>query len=283
MEDGRPKHQDLSASTQNTTHSVEYISMETTKRRNNFVQSVDRAITVMELLSRRGWSGVTEVANNLDIHKSTAYRLLTTLRDRGLVEQDAATEKYRLGFGMVMLASSVTADLDIARCSRPVCDRLAEQTRETATVAVLEGDDAVILHQSTSGFSALSVDWSGRHTPLHATAAGKMFLHYMPEDQRRHILKKPLQRYTENTVVDPATLEDKIRVGQDRDYWCTVEELEIGLNAIAAPIRCADGAVAAAVSVSGPAFRLPPDSFPRISERCKQAAAEISRCLGFQG
>ena len=65
--------------------------METTKRRNNFVQSVDRAITVMELLSRRGWSGVTEVAKKLEINKSTAYRLLTTLRDRGLVEQDAAT------------------------------------------------------------------------------------------------------------------------------------------------------------------------------------------------
>jgi DNA-binding IclR family transcriptional regulator len=283
MGSGRPKHQDVSESSQNTTHSVEFIYMETTKRRNNFVQSVDRAITVMELLSRRGWSGVTEVANNLDIHKSTAYRLLTTLRDRGLVEQDAATEKYRLGFGLVMLASSVTADLDIARCSRPVCDRLAEQTRETATVAVLEGDDAVIIHQSTSGFSALSVDWSGRHTPLHATAAGKIFLHYMPEDQRRHILQGPLQRYTENTTVDPTILEEKLNVDEDRDYWCTVEELEIGLNAIAAPIRCADGAVVAAVSVSGPAFRLPPESFPRIGEQCKRAAAEISRCLGFQG
>src|SRR3712207_2090197 len=131
--------------------------METTERRNNFVRSVDRAITVMELLSRRGWSGVTELAKELGINKSTAYRLLTTLRDRGLVEQDAATEKYRLGFGLVALASSVTADLDIARCSRPVCDRLAEQTRETVTVAVLEGDDAVILYQSNSRSSALSV------------------------------------------------------------------------------------------------------------------------------
>src|SRR4028119_232332 len=93
--------------------------METTKRRNNFVQSVDRAITVMELLSRRGWSGVTEVANELGINKSTAYRLLTTLRDRGLVEQDSATEKYRLGFGLVALASSVSADLDVARWPRP--------------------------------------------------------------------------------------------------------------------------------------------------------------------
>ncbi len=246
------------------------------------MQSVGRAITVMELLSRRGWSGVTEVAKELEINKSTAYRLLTTLRDRGLVEQDAATEKYRLGFGLVALASSVTADLDVARCSRPVCDRLAEQTRETVTVAVLEGDDAVILYQSNSRSSALSVDWSGMHTPLHATAAGKIFLHYMPEDQRRRILKKSLQGHTENTIVDPKALREDMQRDHGRDYWYTIEELEVGLNAIAAPVRCAEGVVVAAVSVSGPAFRLPPESFPEIGGLCVQAAGEISRCLGFQ-
>ena len=257
--------------------------METTKRRNNFVQSVDRAITVMELLSRRGWSGVTEVANELGINKSTAYRMLTTLRDRGLVEQDAATEKYRLGFGLVALASSVTADLDIARCSRPVCDRLAEQTRETVTVAVLEGDDAVILYQNNSRSSALSVDWSGMHTPLHATAAGKIFLNYMPEDQRRRILKGSLQSYTENTIVDPKALREELQRDHGIDYWYTIEELEVGLNAVSAPVRCAEGVVVAALSVSGPAFRLSPESFPEIGELCVLAADEISRCLGFQG
>ncbi len=257
--------------------------METTERRNNFVRSVDRAITVMELLSRRGWSGVTELAKELEINKSTAYRLLTTLRDRGLVEQDAATEKYRLGFGLVALASSVTADLDIARCSRPVCDRLAEQTRETVTVAVLEGDDAVILYQSNSRSSALSVDWSGMHTPLHATAAGKIFLNYMPEDQRRRILKGSLQSYTENTIVDPKALREELQRDHGIGYWYTIEELEVGLNAVSAPVRCAEGVVVAALSVSGPAFRLPPESFPEIGELCVRAAGEISRCLGFQG
>ena len=235
----------------------------------------------MELLSRRGWSGVTEVARELGTNKSTAYRLLTTLRDRGLVEQDSATEKYRLGFGLVALASSVTVDLDIVRCSRPVCDRLAEESRETVTVAVLEGDDAIIVHQSNSGASALSVDWSGRHTPLHATAAGKIFLHYMPEGQRRRILKGPLRRYTENTIVDPGSLLEELRQDNTRDYSYTVEELEMGLNAISAPIRSADGAVVAAVSISGPAFRLPPESFLETGGLCAQAADEISRRLGF--
>ena len=258
-------------------------SVDTVNRRSTVVQSVDRAISVMEFLSTRGWSGVTEVANKLDIHKSTAYRLLTTLRDRRLVEQDATTEKYRLGFGLVLLASAVTADLDVARHARPVCERLSEETRETVTVAVLEGDDAVVIHQSLSRSSALNVDWSGRHTPLHATAAGKIFLAHMPDEQRRLLLEKPLERFTENTIVDPAVLQDQLREIRDKDYGYTIEELETGLNAIGAPIRCPDGAVVAAVSVSGPAFRLPVDSFPETGELVKIAAADISRRLGFYG
>jgi len=236
----------------------------------------------MEFLSHRGWSGVTEVSRELEIHKSTAYRLLTTLRDRGLVEQDAATEKYRLGFGLVLLARAVRADLDILRCARPVCERLSERTRETVTLAVLEGDDAVIIHQSISRASALGVDWMGRHTPLHATAAGKIFLAYMPEDQLLSILGRPLERYTEKTIIDPASLKDHTSKIPDEGYGYTVEELEPGLNAVGAPIRGAEGTVVGTVSVSGPAFRLPPDALPDTGELSRRTAAEISRCLGFR-
>src|SRR5215217_6921821 len=252
-------------------------------RRSPSVQSVDRAVSVMEFLSRRGWSGVTEVARELDIHKSTAYRLLTTLRERGLVEQDAATEKYRLGFGLVLLARSALTALDILGCARPVCERLSERTRETVTVAVLEDDDAVVIHQSISRASALSVDWTGRHTPLHATAAGKIFLVYMPGDQLLRILEGPLERFTENTIVDPASLRDHISRIRDEGCGYTVEELETGLNAVGAPIHSAEGTVVGAVSVSGPAFRLSPADLPNTSELVKRAATEISRCLGLQG
>jgi DNA-binding IclR family transcriptional regulator len=251
-------------------------------RRSPSVQSVDRAITVMEFLSRRGWSGVTEVSRELDIHKSTAYRLLTTLRDRGLVEQDAATEKYRLGFGLVLLARAVSADLDILRCAKPLCERLSERTGETVTVAVLEGDEAVVIHQSLSRTSVLSVDWTGRHTPLHATAAGKIFMVYMPEDQLQRILEGPLERFTENTIVDPEILREHVSRIPDEGYAHTVEELEMGLTAVGAPIRSAEGAVVGAVSVSGPAFRLSAADLPATVDLVERTATEISRCLGFQ-
>lgn len=257
--------------------------MEAADRKGGHVQSVDRAVAVLEFLGRQGWARVTEVANELDIHKSTAYRLLTTLRDRGMVEQSAVTEKYRLGFGLVLLASAVTADLDIVRCARPVCERLSEQAQETVTVAVLEGDDAVVIHQSISRSSALNADWAGMHTPLHATAAGKIFLVHMPEDQRRRILKRPLERFTEKTIVDPASLQSGLREIRTRGYACTAEELELGLNAVGAPIRDANGSVVAAVAVSGPAFRLPDESMREMAEKVRGAAAEISQCLGFRG
>ena len=253
------------------------------ERRSGSVQSVDRAVSVMEMLSRRGWSGVTEVANAIGIHKSTAYRLLTTLRDHGLVEQDSSTEKYRLGFGLVRLASAVRADLDILHCARPVCERLSDETGETVTVAVLEGDDAVVIHQNISRSSALSVDWTGRHTPLHATAAGKIFLGGMPDDQARRILRRRLERFTENTIVDAADLRGQLWEIREQGFAFTVEELEVGLNAVGAPIRCAQGALVGAVSVSGPAFRLPPGSISsEVAVLTKKAAADISRCLGFR-
>jgi DNA-binding IclR family transcriptional regulator len=260
-----------------------YLPVHEVERRSTSVQSVNRAISMMELLARRGSSGVTEVANEIGIHKSTAHGLLATLRDRGLVEQDAATEKYRLGFGLVLLASTVTGDLDVLRCARPVCERLSEQTQETVTVAVFEDDDAVVIHQTVSKSYALSVDWTGRHTPIHATAAGQIFLSYMPEDQRRRILRRPLERFTENTILDPATLKERARETRDKGYGYTVEELEIGLNAVGAPVRSSDGAVEATVSVSGPAFRLPEDNIPEVAELVKGATSEISRCLGFRG
>ncbi len=257
--------------------------MSSVSSKSSAVQSVDRAITVMELLSSQGWSGVTEVANELDIHKSTAYRLLATLRDRGLVEQDSATEKYRLGFGMVLLASSVTADLDIVRYARPVCERLSDETEETVTVTALEAGEAVVIHQSISNSSMMAVDWSGWHTPLHASAAGKVLLAYMPKEQRRRILRKPLEELTENTVTDRDVLQQQLQEIRTTGYGRTIEELEVGINAVGAPIWDSNGSVIAAVAVSGPVFRLPEESVPEAGELIIKAAAEISRSLGFYG
>lgn len=255
----------------------------TNSKSSSAVQSVERAITVMEFLSHQGWSGVTEVANEIGIHKSTAYRLLATLKDRGMVEQDSSTEKYRLGFGVVLLASTVTADLDVVRYAKPVCERLSEETEETVTLTALEGDQAVVIHQTLPTSSMMNVDWSGWHTPLHTTAAGKVLLAHLPEHQRQTILKRPLESFTEHTVISPEILREQMSGIRDAGYGYTIEELEVGMNAAGAPIHTADGEVVAAVGVSGPAFRLPADSIHALGEQVVKAAEDISQRLGFYG
>jgi DNA-binding IclR family transcriptional regulator len=246
------------------------------------VQSVDRAVAVLEFLLQEGAAGVTEVANGLNIHKSTAYRLLATLKERRLVEQDAETERYHLGLGLVFLARAVTADLDIVRYARPVAQRLCEQTRETVTVSVLAGHETVVIYQDMSSSSVLSVDWTGSHLPIHCTCDGKVLLAHLPEDEQRSILARPLERFTENTIVDPARLHEQLRAIRADGYGCAVEELEIGLNGVAAPIYAAGGGVVATISVSGPSVRLPVASIPELGVLMRNAAAVISRSLGFE-
>ena len=261
---------------------LQFVAMSTSSRKSVPIQSVDRAVSVMEFLSHQGWSGLTEIATGLQMHKSTVYRMLATLEYRGLVEQDPDTEKYRLGFGLATLASAVTADLDIVRHSRATCQQLSDQTEETVTLTVLEGDEAVIIHQSVSSSSVLSADWSGLHSPLHCTASGKVLLAYLPARRQNRILDRPLERLTENTIVDPEVLRKQLEEIKVSGYGYTIEELEVGLNAVAAPIYSSGGKVIGAVGVSGPAFRLPAESMTEYGEMTASACADISRRFGYQ-
>lgn len=244
------------------------------------IQSVDRALFVMELLYHQGRAGVADVADALDIHKSSAYRLLVTLGERGLVTKEVGTDKYRLGFGLVVLASAVSGELDLVSHAKPVCERLSQRTRETVTISILEGEEEVVIHQSITVPSVLGVDWWGQRTPSHATANGKVLLAYLSEEQRRSILgDEPLEPCTENTVVDFEGLERQLEEIHARGYGYILGELEGGVNAVAAPVRQADGTVVAAISVSGPAFRMEDDSISEFGVLVKQAAEELSQSL----
>lgn len=245
------------------------------------VQSVDRALTILELLEREGWMGVTTLAREVGIHKSTAFRLLATLEHRGLVEQHVETQKYRLGFALVRLASAVRAGLDLTRSARPVCEWLSEQTGETVNLAVLEGGEVVNIDQVNLSSSVVSVDWLGRRTGLHATSTGKVFLAHLPDRLRSEILHNGLSRMTDMTVTDPDVLDHQLARIRHDGWARTEEELELGLNAVASPIRGADGSVLATICVSGPVFRLTAERLDDTGRLCLDAAQQISRRLGF--
>lgn len=245
------------------------------------LQSVRRAISALEQISEAGELGVTELGRRLDVHKATASRLVATLAERGLLERDPVTEKYRLGFGLIRLAGAAMAGLDIVRIAHPILEDLADRTRETVNLGVLSGDGVVYIDQVAGARSIVAVSWVGRRTPLHCTSNGKVLLASMgPGDRAKH-LSAPLEALTARTLTDPAALLQQLTEIERRGYAQTIEELEEGLNAVAAPIRQADGQVVASISVSGPAFRMRPMDLPRVARLAMDSADAISRRLGY--
>lgn len=245
------------------------------------VQSVDRALEILEILGSRGEVGVTEIAAELGVHKSTAFRLVAVLESRGFVEQLVDRGKYRLGFGIVRLAGATAAQMDLTREGRRTCEELAIDLSETVNIAILDGDRVVNISQVRGAGSITSYNWVGQATPLHATSSGKVLVAFAPEPVRKELLGGELRRYTGSTITDPEALQRELGEIEARGWAATSEEYEVGLNAVAAPVRDAEGRVVAAVSVSGPSFRLSPETFEDVAPRVVAAADGLSRRLGF--
>jgi len=248
--------------------------------REGTVQSVDRAVSIMEMLARTGESGVTEIAVELGVHKSTAFRLVVALERRGLVEQTEDRGKYRLGMGLLRLAGATTARLDVVQEARPICRKLASDSGETVNIAVLSENSALYLDQF-AGTSALQPhNWVGQHIPLHATANGKVLLSGLSDEELTRTLRT-LPAYTGTTITSKRALRAELERVREQGYAVAVDELEIGLTALAAPIRNAHGDAIASVSVSGPSFRLDDERLEEVLPLLVDAAAEVSHRLGW--
>ncbi|MFA9430371.1 IclR family transcriptional regulator [Egicoccus sp. AB-alg2] len=253
------------------------------RRRAAAVQSVDRAVSIMEILARDGWSGVTEIARELDVHKSTVFRLVSTLEARGIVEQDPSSNKYRLGFAMARLAAGIRGEIDLVEVARPACEQLSERLDEPVNLAVLEEGEVISIVQADLSTSLISVDWIGQRHPLHATASGKVFLTWGPADLRQDVLGRPLQARTKRTITDPDELRRDLERARSRGYAVTIGELERGLHAVAAPVRDPDGVVVAAIVASGPEYRLEPRQLADAGALVRETADTVSRRLGWLG
>ncbi|MEU3713533.1 IclR family transcriptional regulator [Streptomyces catenulae] len=247
------------------------------------VQSVERAVSVLELLARLGEAGVTELSEELGVHKSTAFRILGVLENRGLVEQEKERGKYFLGAGVLRLAGAAAIRLDISQEGQPVCRALANGTGETANIAVLDGDAAVNIMQARGAAAVTAYNWLGRRTPLHATASGKVLLAHLPRERRERLAGRKLARFTEHTLTAAGDLRAQLTGAFENGFACSTEELEIGLNAVAAPVRAHDGAVIGAIGVSGPAYRMSRALLPELAQRAVEAAADLSRRMGHAG
>src|SRR5919198_2901733 len=247
----------------------------------NAVRSVDRAAALLLALGEsQGEAGVTELARRLGLHKSTASRLLATLQKRGLVEQDDETGKYRLGLVIIRLAEKAEKTLDLRGIAMPELERLARLTHETTGLGVLDGDALLTVAQA-DGPNLIAVgDWTGRSTPLHCVASGKVLLAALAEREVLRIVRRGLMSFTERTIVELEPLLEELARIRRRGYATALGEYEIGLNAVAAPVHDARGAVIAAVDIWGPAFRLTPRRIPELAAQARDTAAAISVRLG---
>ncbi len=247
----------------------------------NAVRSVDRAAALLLALGEsHGEAGVTELARRLGLHKSTASRLLATLEKRGLVEQDEENGKYRLGLVVIRLAERAERTLDLRSIAMPELDRLARATRETTGLGVLDGDQLLTVAQADGPNLVAMGDWTGRSVPLHAVASGKVLLASLPEREIMRLVRRGLQRFTDHTItgLEPL-LEDLARVRR-RGFATAFGEFEATMNAVAAPVHDARGAVVAAVDVWGPSFRVTPGRVAELVQHARESAAAISVRLG---
>jgi DNA-binding IclR family transcriptional regulator len=245
------------------------------------VQSVDRALLVMEILAALGQAGVTEIAAELGVHKSTVSRIISVLEARGYVEQISDRGKYRLGFAIARLARSTSAQLDLVKQSQAACDALALESGETTNLAVLDGDRIVNIAEAIGSAGIALRTWVGQSCPAHATSSGKVLLAALSAAEVRERLGAPLEAFTDDTVTTWTALEAELDVVRDRGWASVREELEVGLNAVAAPVYDADAQVVAALSVSGPSYRLGEDDFESTAKRAIAAAERISARLGW--
>lgn len=244
------------------------------------VQSVDRAISVLEMLARDGEAGVTDIAGRLGVHKSTASRLVSVLESRGLVQQLGERGKYEIGFGVVRLAGAATSRMDLATLGRQSCESLAETLGETVNIAVADEGIAINISQARGSAAITTQNWTGQRTPLHATSSGKILLAHMEPTQRRKVLRRRLEQYTPRTVTATEELSTELGRIADDGYAACFEEFERGMHAVAVPIRGSHGDVEAAISASGPSYRLSRQRIRELVRPISEAAAELSGQLG---
>lgn len=254
------------------------------ERSSSGVQSVERAIAVLRSFStRRPERGVGELSRELGLHKSTVSRLMMTLERGGLLSRNPETQRYRLGIDLIGLAAQVISYMDVREVARPLLRKLADDCQESVNLVVLDAGLVVNLEQFVPPARQVKdIGRVGRRMCPHCTAAGKTLLAHLPSEELEQVLPDRLERLTPNTITNLDQLRQELATVRQQGYAIAREELEEGLNAVAAPIYDHTNSVIAAASVSGPAYRVVPDLIPHLAAQLLEATLHISERLGYR-
>jgi DNA-binding IclR family transcriptional regulator len=227
--------------------------------------------------------GVSELARRLGLAKSAVHRLLITLAGERLVEQNPATGRYRLGIRIYELGAVVSSHLDLHDAVALYIDDLRNRTGETVHVAILDGAEVVYVERRESPRTLRAFGRIGHRNFAHCTSTGKVLLASLPQDELKSLLaSRELVARTPYTITDLGALLVELERVRRLGHAENVNEGEVGLASVAAPIRDAGGQVIAAISVAGPAVRLEGEVRRRFAAAVMETGAAISERLGYR-
>lgn len=243
------------------------------------VQSLDRALEILELLSRsQGELGVTEIGAEVGLAGGTVHRLLSTLIFHGYVRQNPQNRKYTVGLKALTLASSARDRL--GSLAHPFLTELMEVSQESSNLAGLEKNSVVYIEQVPAPRMVRMFTEPGNRVPAHATGTGKVLLAYQPPEVIDSVLRRAgLPRFTPHTITDPERLKSELDDIREQGYALDSEEMEEGVRCLAAPVFSPDGHILVAMSISGPATRLGQDRLEELIPHITRIANTFCQSL----
>lgn len=240
-------------------------------------QAIDRAASLLkQVVDAPEAVTFSELAASTGLAKSTTSRILSALQRNGLLRREPSGA-FSPGDAFVKYALRGNAETDLVAVAQPFLERLGELSHETINLGVVRNGMVEQIAQVDSRFVLGGTNWLGRSVPMHCTALGKVFL----ASGAAVLPPGRLERLTPETITVRTQLEEELADVRLHGYAVTNEELETGLAAVAAPVRRLDGAVVAAISVSGPSTRFSPTRFEEVATQCVTEASALSSLLGY--
>lgn len=254
------------------------------KNSNKTVQSVDRAIAILNTLAEEGTPmALTSLSAHLKLNISTVHRLLATLIVAGYVQQDLDTGKYKLGIKVFEVGNAALKYLNIPKIAKPFLKELVEKYNETVNLAVLDGQEVVYIDQVESKNVVKMMAKPGTRGPAYCTGSGKMLLTRFSDDELKRLFSKyKFIKHTKNSAGNIGELLEKIAEVKKNNYAIDREEMEEGVRCAAVGILDYEGRLAAALSLSGPANRLEYDYLEEtIVPDLLSTTREITKMIGY--
>jgi len=245
------------------------------------VPIIDRMMDILDELERNAdGASISELTQQIGQPRTTVYRIMKTLQRHDVVRRED-NGSYKLGARLLRLAAKAAAgasDIDLPRVLQPVLDRLAEETGESVKLSVVDTEGLLVIAVAQSRREHALTVVRGQRIPIHVSAAGKLLLAHMPEEERAAFLAAPLPALTPNTITDPQRLSRQLATIRRKGWSKDQSEQSISINAVAAPVFDRSGRIRAAISVPYLAG-MPEERVAEISEATIAAAKAASELI----